>query len=149
MRKGFCDQVRVTAPSPRKQEVFLTPGYLAIATEYADGGGLADFQQWVENAGGMGEAAARALFQQMAAALDFCHRRGVTFTGFGLEAWLLDRAPARLILRQQSSGEMPCQGLRCLSWHWPGHELDVVFQHAPGMYSFSLFVDVPSRLTPC
>jgi serine/threonine protein kinase len=84
--------------------VFLSPGYLAIATEYADGGGLADFQQRVENAGGMAEGPARALFQQMALALAFCHARGVTLGGFDLGAWLLDRAPARPILRQQSSG---------------------------------------------
>lgn len=87
------------------QEVFLTPGYLAVATEFADGGGLADFQQRVENAGGMAEGPARALFQQMALALAFCHARGVTLGGFDLGAWLLDRAPARPILtRQQSSG---------------------------------------------
>jgi serine/threonine protein kinase len=87
------------------QEVFLTPGYLAVATEFADGGGLADFQQRVENAGGMAEGPARALFQQMALALSFCHARGVTLGGFDLAAWLLDRAPARPILtRQQSSG---------------------------------------------
>lgn len=88
-----------------QQEVFLTPGYLAVATEYADGGGLADFQQRVENAGGMAEGPARALFQQMALALAFCHARGVTLGGFDLRAWLLDRAPARPILtRQQSTG---------------------------------------------
>lgn len=95
------------------QEVFLTPGYLAVATEYADGGSLADFQRRIEHASGMTEVPARALFQQMAVALDFCHRRGVTLGGFGLDAWLLDRAPARPAVRRQTTGGCPDVALAC------------------------------------
>lgn len=86
------------------QEVFLTPGYLVVATEYADGDGLAELQQRPEHTHGMPEAAARALFQQMAVAVDWCHRRGVTLGGFHLTAWLLDRTPGVGALRRQASG---------------------------------------------
>lgn len=90
------------------QEVFLTPGYLAIATEYADGGSVTGLLQRPEySQSGMPEADARPLFQQMAAAVDYCHRRGVTLGGFSLRAWLLDRAPGGRALRQQTSGKRP------------------------------------------
>ncbi|GIL83612.1 hypothetical protein Vretifemale_12281 [Volvox reticuliferus] len=55
-------------------DCFLTPKYLAIVMEYVDGENL---QVFLEKAGGcIGESLARFLFQQLAIALDFCHRRG-------------------------------------------------------------------------
>ena len=81
--------------------MFLLPGYLAVAHEYADSSFLGALLQQPEHSGGMQEAIARALVQQMAVALSFCHGRGVTLGGFGLNSWLLDRAP---LLRRQMSG---------------------------------------------
>ncbi len=52
-------------------QVFLTPDYLAIAMEYADGG---DMFQLVVQQRGLSESDARWYFQQLIIAIDYCHR---------------------------------------------------------------------------
>ena len=51
--------------------MFLTPEYLAIATEHAAGG---DMLQLVQRQGNLPEAEARWYFQQLIVAIDYCHR---------------------------------------------------------------------------
>ena len=53
------------------EQVFLTPDYLAIAMEYADGG---DMFQLVVQQRGLSESDARWYFQQLIIAIDYCHR---------------------------------------------------------------------------
>ena len=55
----------------RHAQVFLTPDYLAIAMEYADGG---DMFQLVVGQRGLSESDARWYFQQLIIAIDYCHR---------------------------------------------------------------------------
>ena len=64
-------------------QVFLTPSYLGIVTDFADQGELA--AQITEQAAHSGcadraftEPEARHLFQQLIIAVDFCHRKGIS-----------------------------------------------------------------------
>lgn len=64
-------------------QVFLTPNYLGIVTDFADQGELAT--QITEQAAHSGcadmaftEPEARHLFQQLIIAVDFCHRKGIS-----------------------------------------------------------------------
>lgn len=59
------------------REIFLTPEYLAIVSEYAAGGDLADYidrQQAAHKHGGLPEATALWLFQQLVTGVNFCHQ---------------------------------------------------------------------------
>jgi hypothetical protein len=51
--------------------VFLTPGHLAIAMEFASGG---DMFEYVVKKNGLREDEARWFFQQLIVGLDYCHR---------------------------------------------------------------------------
>ena len=64
-------------------QVFLTPNYLGIVTDFADQGELAT--QITKQAAQSGcadmaftEPEARHLFQQLIIAVDFCHRKGIS-----------------------------------------------------------------------
>lgn len=58
------------------QEVFLTPEYLCIVSEYAPGGDLVDFIERHNTAHdrALTESEARWLFQQLVIGVDFCHQ---------------------------------------------------------------------------
>ena len=61
-------------------EVFLTDDYLAISTQYAAGGDLAEFvaaRCQRDSVTALPEAQARYLFQQLIIAVDFCHQVGI------------------------------------------------------------------------
>ena len=61
-------------------EVFLTDEFLAISTQYAAGGDLAEFvaaRCQRDSVTALPEAQARYLFQQLIIAVDFCHQVGV------------------------------------------------------------------------
>ncbi|KAL4448213.1 hypothetical protein ABPG75_005432 [Micractinium tetrahymenae] len=75
-------------------EVFLTPEYLAIVMEYAQGGNLHRFlrERCLHNR--LTEDQARWIFQQMIVGLDFCHRMGVANRDLKLENLLLDQDQA-------------------------------------------------------
>ncbi|CAD7701084.1 unnamed protein product [Ostreobium quekettii] len=68
------------------KRVFLTPYYLCIVMVYAPHGNL---QQWLQRAGCFPEGLARALFQQMVCAVDFCHGKGVFNRDIKLENLLV------------------------------------------------------------
>lgn len=76
------------------KEVFLTPEYLAIVMEYAQGGNLHRFlrERCLHNR--LTEDQARWIFQQMIVGLDFCHRMGVANRDLKLENLLLDQDQA-------------------------------------------------------
>lgn len=61
------------------REAFLTESHLAVVLEYADRGDLAEhLSRHVHRTGcGMSEPAARRIFQQLVAALDWMHRKGI------------------------------------------------------------------------
>ena len=54
-----------------RRQVFLTEDYLGIVMEYASGG---DMFQLVVNNKGLPENNARWYFQQLIAAVDYCHK---------------------------------------------------------------------------
>ena len=61
-------------------EVFLTDEFLAISTQYAAGGDLAEFvaaRCQRDSVTALPEAQARYLFQQLIIAVDFCHQVSV------------------------------------------------------------------------
>ena len=73
------------------QEVFLTPEYLAIVSEYAPGGDLVDFieRHNIAHDRALREAEARLLFQQLIIGVDFCHQvdwKSAAFVAFCLRA---------------------------------------------------------------
>lgn len=73
------------------KEVFLTPGHLAIAMEYAQGGDLFNYTLGHRPMGRLAEQQARWIFQQLIIGLDYCHSRGIANRDLKLENLLLDR----------------------------------------------------------
>ncbi|KAL4857616.1 Serine/threonine-protein kinase 8 [Chlorella vulgaris] len=73
------------------REVFLTPQYLAIVMEYAQGGNLHRFLRERCPHNRLTEDQARWLFQQLIVGLDHCHRMGVANRDLKLENLLLDQ----------------------------------------------------------
>ncbi len=62
------------------REVFLTPVHLAIVMEYAAGGDMFEYvikQKLPHHGQGLVESSARAFFQQLIIALEFCHELGI------------------------------------------------------------------------
>ena len=57
-------------------EVLLSRSHLALVTEYAPGGSLADYVRRCKG-GTLPEAEASYFFRQIIAALQFCHERGI------------------------------------------------------------------------
>lgn len=76
------------------KEVFLTPGHLGIAMEFASGG---DMFEYVVRKNGLREDEARWFFQQLVVGLDYCHRMGVVNRDIKLENTLLDSSPRPLV----------------------------------------------------
>ena len=93
----------------RFQEVFLTPRYLAIVMEYASGGDMFEYvlahrehvavasactsappRQQQTVARGLPEPVARAFFQELVVAMQFCHELGIANRDIKLENALLD-----------------------------------------------------------
>jgi serine/threonine-protein kinase SRK2 len=75
------------------KEVFVTPDYLAIVMDFAQGGNLHKFLRDRCENNRLGEDQARWLFQQLTLGLDFCHRNGVANRDLKLENLLLDMEP--------------------------------------------------------
>ena len=99
-------------------QVFLTPNYLGIVTDFADQGELAT--QITKQAAQSGcadmaftELEARHLFQQLIIAVDFCHRKGIS--NRDLKVWSADSLASR------SSGWLPgirrALGVAGHCWH--------------------------------
>ena len=62
------------------REIFLTPVHLAIVMEYAAGGDMFEYvirHKMPQHGQGLAEDSARAFFQQLIIALDFCHELGI------------------------------------------------------------------------
>lgn len=62
------------------REVFLTPVHLAIVMEYAAGGDMFEYvikHKLPHHGQGLVEPSARAFFQQLIIALEFCHELGI------------------------------------------------------------------------
>ena len=62
------------------REIFLTPVHLAIVMEFAAGGDMFEYvikQKMPQHGQGLVEDSARAFFQQLIIALDFCHELGI------------------------------------------------------------------------
>ena len=62
------------------REIFLTPVHLAIVMEYAAGGDMFEYvikHKLPAHGQGLMEEAARAFFQQLIVALEFCHELGI------------------------------------------------------------------------
>ena len=62
------------------REIFLTPVHLAIVMEFAAGGDMFEYvikQKMPQHGQGLVENSARAFFQQLIIALDFCHELGI------------------------------------------------------------------------
>ena len=76
-------------------QVFLTSRYLAIVTDYAPFGDLADHLDALHHRGlrkpgvGLHFAQARSVFQQLVLALHFCHSKGIVNRDLKLENLLL------------------------------------------------------------
>ncbi|CAD7703395.1 unnamed protein product [Ostreobium quekettii] len=68
------------------KRVFLTPTYLCIVMMYAPHGTV---QQWLQQCGCFPEAVGRALFQQLACAVGFCHDKGIFNRDIKLENLLM------------------------------------------------------------
>lgn len=77
------------------REVFLTPVHLAIVMEYAAGGDMFEYvikHKLPHHGQGLVESSARAFFQQLIIALEFCHELGIANRDIKLENTLLDAA---------------------------------------------------------
>lgn len=74
------------------REVFVTPQHLAIVMDYASGGDLAHYVDALMQHTGRGipEPQARALFQQLMVAVDFCHRLGIANRDIKLDNMMLN-----------------------------------------------------------
>ena len=62
------------------REIFLTPVHLAIVMEFAAGGDMFEYvikHKMPQHGQGLVEDSARAFFQQLIIALDFCHELGI------------------------------------------------------------------------
>lgn len=62
------------------REIFLTPVHLAIVMEFAAGGDMFEYvikHKMPQHGQGLVENSARAFFQQLIIALDFCHELGI------------------------------------------------------------------------
>lgn len=68
------------------KDVFMTSQFICIVLEYAGTGTL---HAYVRRYGHLKEAVARWFFQQLAVAVDYCHRRGVANRDIKLENTLL------------------------------------------------------------
>ena len=61
-------------------QIFLTPVHLAIVMEFAAGGDMFEYvikHKLPEHGQGLREDSARAFFQQLMIALEFCHELGI------------------------------------------------------------------------
>ena len=74
-------------------QAFLTDNHLAVVTEYADLGDLADYVERVRQKAipghGLPIPECRTIFQQLILALDFCHNRGIANRDLKMENLLL------------------------------------------------------------
>ena len=74
-------------------QAFLTDNHLAVVTEYADLGDLADYVELVRHKAipghGLPIPECRTIFQQLILALDFCHNRGIANRDLKMENLLL------------------------------------------------------------
>lgn len=68
------------------RDVFLTSKFICIVMEYAGTGTL---HAYVRKFGHLKESVARWFFQQLALAVDFCHKKGVANRDIKLENTLL------------------------------------------------------------
>lgn len=83
-------------------ELFLTSEYLAIVTEFAAGGDLADYidrHKASHRGKSLSEDQARWLFQQLITGLDFCHQMGIANRDIKLENTLLSDRSAWPVLK--------------------------------------------------
>ena len=71
-------------------EAFLTDQFICVVMECAQGGDLFSF---IKKHGKLSEAGARWFFQQIIAALDYCHRVGVVVRDLKIENCLLHITP--------------------------------------------------------
>lgn len=72
------------------REVFLTPDHLAIVSEFAAGGDLADYidrHQAVHKQAGMTESNALWLFHQLVTGVNFCHQVSLGLSSY--TSWFL------------------------------------------------------------
>ena len=87
---------------PPLPQVFLTGSHLVLVMDYCAGG---DLSAYVPAGRGLAEAQARWLFQQLAFALEYCHRMGVASRDVKLENCLLEGADSgRPILKLADFG---------------------------------------------
>lgn len=76
------------------KQAVLTSNHVAIVMEHACGGDLREYLERNDQRvpeGGLPESQARRLFQQIAIAIDYCHRLGIAHQDIKLENVLLDR----------------------------------------------------------
>ena len=92
-------------------QVFLTPGHLCIVSEYAQGGDLTHYIARRTIGGrashSLSEPHARALFQQIMSAVDFCHAKGISNRDLKAENVLLMSADAEAGGSSSSSKQQP------------------------------------------
>lgn len=84
------------------REVFLTAEHLAIVSEYAAGGDLADYidrHQAKHQQAGLTEANALWLFHQLVTGVNFCHQMGIANRDIKLENTLLMDESERPLLK--------------------------------------------------
>jgi serine/threonine-protein kinase SRK2 len=93
-------------------QVFLTPDYLGLCLEYANGGEL--FER-VKAAGRFEEDMARFFFQQLLAGVQHCHECGVAHRDLKLENTLLK-------LEETSPGRSPTPVLKIADFGFCKHE---------------------------
>ncbi len=70
----------LTCAHAQFREIFLTPVHLAIVMEFAAGGDMFEYvirHKLPQHGQGLPEDTARAFFQQLMIALEFCHELGI------------------------------------------------------------------------